>query len=82
MLKRESYLIADVRVPVKLNKTLDPVKVQEMAEDILENGQTTAITVRKAKVGFVLIEGFHIIEALKALGEDKVEGFLVRARLH
>jgi sulfiredoxin len=82
MLKRESYLIADVRVPVKLNKTLDPVKVQEMAEDILENGQTTAITVRKAKVGFVLIEEFHIIEALKALGEDKVEGFLVRARLH
>jgi len=33
-------------------------------------------------VGYVLIEGLHRLEALKALGEEMVEGYLVRAVLH
>ncbi|NOX73474.1 MAG: ParB N-terminal domain-containing protein [Alphaproteobacteria bacterium] len=82
MLIKETFLIADVRVPAKRKKTLDQAKVQEIAEDILENGQTTPIRVRKGKIGFVLIEGFHRLEALQALGEDTVEGYLVRAQLH
>jgi ParB-like chromosome segregation protein Spo0J len=75
--------VADVRVPVKRKKTLDPARVEALAEDILENGQTTPIRVREAKTGgYVLIEGYHRLEALRALGEEKVEGFIVRARLH
>jgi sulfiredoxin len=82
MLIKETFPITDVRVPAKRKKTLDPAKVQEIAEDMLENGQTTPIRVRSGKTGFVLIEGFHRLEALRALGEDMVEGYLVRAQLH
>ncbi|WP_226781764.1 ParB N-terminal domain-containing protein [Oceaniglobus trochenteri] len=74
--------IADIQVPVKRKKTLDPQKVAQLAEDIMENGQTTPISVRSAKQGYVLIEGYHRLEALRALGEDSVVGYEVRARLH
>ena len=82
MLIKETFAISDVRVPAKRKKTLDPVKVQEIAEDMLENGQTTPIRLRKGKIGFVLIEGFHRLEAMRALGEDTIEGYVVRAQLH
>jgi sulfiredoxin len=79
---KENFAIADVRVPVKRKKTLDPAKVQQIAEDMLENGQTTPIRLRSGKDGYVLIEGFHRLEALRALGEKTVDGYLVHARLH
>jgi len=82
MLVKESFPVAQIRVPVKRAKTLDPAKVQEIAESMLEEGQTTPIRVRKSKDGYVLIEGLHRLEALKALGEEMVEGYLVRAVLH
>lgn len=82
MMIKETFLITDVRVPVKRKMTLNQAKVQEIAEDILENGQTTPIRVRKGKNGFVLIEGLHRLEALQALGEETIEGYLVRAQLH
>jgi len=77
------FLIADIRIPVKRKKTLRPEKVEAIAEDILENGQTTPIQVREGKTGgWVLIEGYHRLEALRALGENSIEGYEVRARLH
>lgn len=80
---KQTFAIADVRVPVKRKKTLDAVKVNDIAEDILENGQKTPIHLRTGKTGgYVLVEGYHRLEALRALGEDKVEGVLVHARLH
>ena len=46
---------------------------------MLENGQTTPIRVRadKDKEGYILVEGYHRLEALKALGEEQVTGYLV-----
>lgn len=82
MLMKESLAVDDVRVPVERQKTLDLAKVEEIAKDMLENGQTTPIRVRKADVGYVLIEGYHRLEALRALGESTVEGYVVHARLH
>ena len=82
MLVKELFPVAQIRVPVKRAKTLDPAKVQEIAESMLEEGQTTPIRVRKSKDGYVLIEGLHRLEALKALGEETVAGYLVRAVLH
>ena len=82
MLVKESFPVAQIRVPVKRAKTLDAAKVQEIAESMLEEGQTTPIRVRKSKDGYVLIEGLHRLEALKALGEETVEGYLVKAVLH
>ncbi|TYB87016.1 ParB N-terminal domain-containing protein [Oceaniovalibus sp. ACAM 378] len=77
-----SLPIADIQVPGKRKKTLEPDKVSALAEDMLENGQTTPISVRSAKDGYVLIEGYHRLEALRALGEKTVVAFEVRARLH
>ena len=82
MLKRQYFPISEIYVPVKRMKTLDAAKVQEIAESMLEDGQTTPIRVRAGKDRFVLIEGLHRLEALRALGEESIEGYLVQARLH
>ncbi|OYX41365.1 MAG: chromosome partitioning protein ParB [Rhodobacterales bacterium 32-67-9] len=82
MLVKNAFPIDRIRVPVKRAKTLDPAKVTELAESILTEGQRTPIRVRADGEGFVLIEGLHRLEALKALGEATVEGYLVHARLH
>ena len=85
MMERHTIEIALVYVPVKRARTLDPAKVEALAEDILEHGQTTPISVRADKKGgaerYVLVEGMHRLEALKALGETTVTGFLVQARI-
>ncbi len=82
MLSKLPYQIDTIQVPVKRAKTLDPAKVEEIAESILEEGQKTPIQLRKAGDKFVLVEGLHRLEALKALGETEVEGYLVQARRH
>lgn len=82
MLQKLPYPIAKIKVPVKRLKTLDAARVEALAEDILENGQQTAIQLRAAGDNFVLVEGFHRLEALKALGEDSVIGYLVQVRKH
>ena len=82
MMKKEQIPIAKVRVPVKRMKTLEPDKIATLAEDILENGQTTPVRLRADGQGFVLIEGLHRLEAMKALGEVEIEAYLVQARLH
>lgn len=82
MPQKNTYPIANIYVPVKRVKTLVPSKVLELAESILENGQTTPIKVREGNNRLVLVEGLHRLEALKALGEDTVTGYLVHARLH
>lgn len=82
MLKKKTIPIDRVHVPVKRVKTLDAEKVEALARDMLENGQTTPVRLRQDGERFVLIEGLHRLEALRALGEDTVEGYLVQARLH
>ncbi len=80
---KEKFSIADVRIPLKRKKTLDPAKVEGIAYDMLENGQTTPIRLRADKGGgYILVEGYHRLEALRAIGEDEVEGYLVHAQLH
>ncbi|MGB8623612.1 MAG: ParB N-terminal domain-containing protein [Paracoccaceae bacterium] len=82
MLEKTSFPIAKIHVPVKRAKTLDPAKVEEIAESILQSGQKTPIRLRADGERFVLIEGMHRLEALRALGEETVEGYLVQARQH
>lgn len=82
MLIKETFDIDQIHVPVKRLKTIDPAKVEALAKSILEDGQTTPIRLRAGKGRFVLMEGLHRLEALKALGEDTIEGYLVRAQLH
>ena len=82
MLKTRVFPIATIHVPVKRAKTLDPGKVAQIAENILEEGQTTPIQVRTDGDRFVLVEGLHRLEAMKALGEKNIDGYLVQARKH
>ncbi len=82
MLERHEIEIARIHVPVKRAKSLDDAKVEALANDMLENGQTTPIRVRVDGERFVLIEGMHRLEALRALGESHVAAYLAHARLH
>lgn len=81
MLETLELPIERIRVPVKRRKTLEPAKAEALAEDMLENGQTTPIQVRVDGEGWILVEGLHRLEALRSLGEETVAARVVRARL-
>ena len=82
MLKAQQIEISAIRVPVKRARTLSADRVAEIAESILEVGLTTPIQVRADGPGFVLIEGLHRLEAMRALGESIIDAYLVQARQH
>jgi sulfiredoxin len=82
MMKRENFAIETIYVPVKRRSTLDPRRVEQIAQSMLVNGQTTPILVRPDGARFVLVEGLHRLEAAKALGESTIVGFRVDARKH
>ncbi len=82
MLQKQEFPIARIYVPAKRARTLEPAKVEEIAESMLEEGQKVPIRVREDGDRYVLVEGLHRLEALKALGEETVEGFLVQAQKH
>jgi sulfiredoxin len=82
MLKKQVFQIAAIYVPVKRAKTLDAEKVGRIAESILADGPTPPIRVRADGERFVLVEGLHRLEAMKALGEKTIEGYLVQAQKH
>ena len=85
MLEPRRLPIAKIHVPVKRVKTLQPDKVEALAEDMLEHGQKTPIQCRVDRKGaeerYVLVEGFHRLEAARALGEETIVAYLVQARL-
>jgi sulfiredoxin len=81
MLKRETFAIADIYVPIKRRATLEQKRVDEIAASMLDKGQETQIMVRSDGARFVLVEGLHRLEAAKALGKKPV-GFRVEARKH
>jgi len=82
MLKAKPLKTIDIYVPTKRRLTVDPAKVAEIAENILEKGQTTPILVREDGNRFVLVEGVHRLEACKSLGEETILAYLVQARRH
>lgn len=71
-----------IYVPSKARKLLDLARVDALAEDILENGQKSPIQVRLGQDRYVLIEGLHRLEAIKALGEQNIDAVIVQARRH
>ena len=82
MMKRETFAIASVYVPVRRRATLDPKIVDEIAESILEIGLQAPILVRRDGERYVLVEGLHRLEACRKLGEQTISGYLVQARRH
>ena len=82
MMKRESFPIASIYVPISRRATLKAKTVDEIAESILQNGLRTPILVRRDGERFILVEGLHRLEACRKLGETTIFGFLVQARRH
>jgi sulfiredoxin len=82
MLRNQNFPVDKIYVPTARRTTLDPVKVDAIAEDWLANGQKTPIQVRADGERYVLVEGLHRLEAAKKLGETKIVGLLVQARRH
>lgn len=80
MLKTVQVPVAEIYVPTKRKGTLEQDKVDMLAESILENGHRTPIQVREGKGRYVLVEGLHRLEALKALGEETIDALIVAAR--
>ena len=81
-MKRETFAIAAIYVPVKRRASLDQKRVDEIAASMLDSGQQTPILVRADGTRFVLVEGLHRLEAARALGEKTILGFVVDARKH
>ena len=81
-MKRETFALTDIYVPVKRRATLEQKRVDEIAASMLENGQQMPILVRRDGARFVLVEGLHRLEAAKALGERTIVGYRVDARKH
>jgi len=74
--------LIEIYVPAKRRATLDTSKIDILAEDILENGMNLPIQVRRGNNRYVLIEGLHRLEAMKALGETTIDVLIVAARRH
>ncbi|MCP5365733.1 MAG: ParB N-terminal domain-containing protein [Hyphomicrobiales bacterium] len=72
--------IAEIYVPVEKRKSLDPGRVDAIAESIIDSGQEMPILLRQGKGRFVLVEGLHRLEACKALGETTITALMVQAR--
>jgi sulfiredoxin len=82
MMKRETFDIAQIYVPVKRRASLEPARVSELAASILANGLLTPILVRPDGDRYVLVEGLHRLEAAKSLGETTIAGYRVSSRKH
>lgn len=82
MLKVQKVAVEEIYVPSARRKTLHPETVRHLAEDIVENGLKTPIQLRHDGKRYVLVEGLHRLEAMKWLGEQAIEAYLVQARKH
>lgn len=79
-MKDERFPIELIYVPTKRRSTLNPARVAEIADSMLENGQQTPIQVRRDGERYVLVEGLHRLEAARSLGETSIVGVLVQAK--
>lgn len=81
-MRTKEVKIDEIYVPADRRKELDPQKVEEIAEQIIEEVAQRPIQVRRGKDRFVLIKGVNRLEAQKALGNETIEAAIVAARLH
>ena len=77
LLETRRIQLDEIYVPVKRRKTLDEGKVEAIAESIIENGQRNSIQVRRDKDRYVLVTGYHRLEALRALGEKTIRAVII-----
>ena len=81
MLNVVSIKIDQIYIPRERVKELRAEKVNEVAEEIIEESNLPPIHLRKGKGRYVLVSGVHRLEAHKALGETNISAIIVGARL-
>lgn len=81
-MKDVTIRIEDIYVPTKRRDEIDPERVAELAESILEEGLKVPISVRQGKGRYVLVAGLQRLEAMKALGEDTITAIVVGSPQH
>lgn len=74
--------IADIYIPVDRRKELDPERVEQRIQDLMDGHEDRPIQVREGKGRYVLIKGVHRLEAHKAVGDETIQAFIVSARRH
>jgi sulfiredoxin len=74
------FKIDEIYIPTKRRTEIDPEKVSEIAESMLEEGQQVPIMVRDDGKRKILVEGLQRLEACKSLGEETIVGIIVQAR--
>ena len=72
--------ISDIYIPAERKKELDPLKVENFAENLLNEKELKPIRVRKGNGRYVLVGGVNRLSAHQAVGEDTIEAYVVRAR--
>jgi ParB-like chromosome segregation protein Spo0J len=77
MLKSVFLDLGELYIPVKRRNEIDQEKVAALAEEILEDGQKVPIQVRRDKKRYVVVNGAHRIEAVRLLGEERIEAIIV-----
>ncbi len=84
MMKPIPVKLDDIYVPASRRATLEPEKVETLAESILEEGLQVPIQVREdpGKHRYILVTGLHRLEAARTLGEKTIEALVVAARQH
>ncbi|MGF1626766.1 MAG: ParB N-terminal domain-containing protein [Alphaproteobacteria bacterium] len=82
MMKPVNVMVEEIYVPVKFRDQRDAAKVEELAESIIEEGLRAPISVRRDKDRYVLVSGYHRLEAMRRLGEREIQAYLVAARQH
>ena len=78
--ENQAIPVAEIYVPTKWQKELDPEIVQKIANAMLEGDRISPILIRKGKDRYVLVDGLHRLEACKAVGEATILAVLVQAR--
>ncbi len=78
MLQTHVIRLDEIYVPVKRRKTLDAERVEALAESILEDGLQLPIQVRPDKGRYILVNGLHRYEAVRALGEETIDALVIR----
>ncbi len=72
--------IEEIYVPAERRKELDADKLDEIAQEVMDETEEKPVLVRKGKDRYVLVKGVHRLEARRALGEETIQAFIVSAR--
>jgi sulfiredoxin len=73
--------LAEIYVPARFRAALDPQKLETLTASIKDTGMRVPIHVRRDKERYVLVSGFHRLEATRALGQDSIHALIVHTPL-